>query len=85
MMQKSVLTVASDVWEKMFRPPCYGNSVKCPVLFTKAMYECKHNKDCEKATLKAFRENMKRRAGGEGWIIDIDELGKKLSVHPSSV
>jgi len=54
------MDIRIEVFSKVFRPACYGDSVHCPVLFTDEMYNCKHFDECEQKTIENFNKSIKK-------------------------
>ena len=59
MKKDSDLKLRKEIFSKLFRPACYGDSIHCPVLFTRKMYECEHHVKCELETQKNFAERLR--------------------------
>jgi len=78
------MDVRKEVLKKILRPPCFGNTVKCPVLFTERMYKCEHYEDCERKTIENWEKEFEIQTKGaakellEEILAHTDEL---IAVH----
>ena len=56
---RKAVETRKKVFNRLFDPPCFGDNIKCPVLFTEEMYRCPLYKACDEKTLKLFEKRLR--------------------------
>jgi len=65
------------LFDRLFRPPCFGDTIHCPVLFTSKMYICQYYEECEEESLRRFKERCR-----SAWMRNVKKTFGRNFLNP---